>query len=108
MSDATVTRNGLRGRQWEVVMVAGINGYQVLWVQTAHTRRELVITPAGRIIRVSDPLRPVALPQDVPQEPVGRPQSDDDPPGAARMHADWTTARRNHLVRRRIGRHIGG
>lgn len=54
-----VFENGLRGPQWELRLVTSVEGYQVLWVQTEHTRREIVITPKGRIIRVSDPLPPI-------------------------------------------------
>ena len=43
----------------EVICVAEILGYQVLWVQTAHVRYELIVTPKGRKITVKGPYPPV-------------------------------------------------
>lgn len=54
------TPNGFKAGAAEVICVAAIDGYQVLWVQTATTRREIVVTPKGRKITVSEPLPPVA------------------------------------------------
>ena len=56
---AHVSEHGLKGDQWELVLVAEIKGYQVLWIQTASTRVELVISPKGRKIRVESGLLPV-------------------------------------------------
>ena len=56
---AHVMWNGLRGEQYEVVLVAEIDGHQVLWVQTATTRVELTVSPKGRTIRVIRGLPPV-------------------------------------------------
>ena len=53
------TENGLVIGAAEVVCVAEINGYAILWVQTEHTRVELQITPKGRKITVRQGLRPI-------------------------------------------------
>ena len=43
----------------EVICVASIKGYAVLWVQTEHVRYELIVTPKGRKISVKGPYPPV-------------------------------------------------
>ena len=55
------TPNGFRMGAAEVVAVADIMGHAILWIQTAHTRREIRVTPAGRKIVVSAALPPVAF-----------------------------------------------
>jgi hypothetical protein len=53
------TETGLVIGAAEVVCVAEVNGYAILWVQTAHTRVELQITPKGRKIIVRSGLNSV-------------------------------------------------
>ena len=61
---ATITDHGIKGDQWEVVLVMNFEGYQVLWIQTDHVRCEAVITPKGRKITIGPPMKRTDLSQD--------------------------------------------
>ncbi len=58
--DSARTPTGFRTGAAEVISVAHIKGYAILWIQTGTTRREIIVTPKGQKIRVSEPLPPVA------------------------------------------------
>jgi hypothetical protein len=54
-----LTEVGFRMGSLEVVRVASIKGYSVIWVQTASHRYELISTPKGRGLSVKGPYPPV-------------------------------------------------
>ena len=59
------TENGFRSGSAEVISVAEINGYAVIWIQTPHKRVEIVATPAGRRLTVKADLSPIARASEV-------------------------------------------
>ena len=59
----TLTENGFIAGAAEVICVANIKGYQVLWIQTDKTRVELIVTPKGNRITVKERLAPIQKPQ---------------------------------------------
>ena len=54
-----LTEVGFRMGALEVVRVASVNGYSVIWVQTASHRYELIASPKGRRLSVKGPYIPV-------------------------------------------------
>jgi hypothetical protein len=54
-----LTEVGFHMGAMEVVRVASIKGYSVLWVQTATKRYEIISSPRGRNLTVKGPYPPI-------------------------------------------------
>lgn len=69
---STRTANGFRNGAAEVVSVAEVEGYAIIWVQTPHHRIEVIASPKGRRLTVKEGLKPVVA-EPLPGTEVPRP-----------------------------------